>query len=124
MTLNLADAPSVPYLAGAVGQEQVLCAGTFTLGAAGAISTSVVDDPALTLAADSGTGVHALTFPICVSAKIKVQLVSSGLTVSEATVTASDATAGTATIKLTKAGTAAQAASGNIIYVTVIGKVR
>ncbi len=124
MTINLADAPSVPYQAGAVGQEQVLCAGTFTIGAAGAISSSVVDDPALTLGADSGTGIHALTYPLCVSCKIKVQLVSASLTVSEATVTAISATAGTATIKLTKAGTGAQAASGNIIYVTVIGKVR
>lgn len=124
MTINLADAPSVPYQAGAVGQEQVLCAGTFTIGAAGAVSASVVDDPALTLGNDSGTGVHAITYPLCASAKIKVQLVSASLTVSESTLTAISPTAGTASVTLTKAGTPVQAASGNIIYVTVIGKVR
>lgn len=120
-TINLNDCPV--YQTKALGQEQVICQGAFTLGAAGAISASVVDDPAMTLAADSGTGVHALTFPICPEARLDVRLQSASLTVTEAFGTALSATAGTATIKLSKAGTLAQAASGNIIYVTVIGKV-
>jgi hypothetical protein len=101
----------------------VICQGAFTLGSSGAIASSAVDDSAMTLANDSGTGVHALTYPACPEARISVRLVSASLTVTESIITAKAPTSGTATIKLAKAGTLAQAASGNIIHVTVIGKV-
>ena len=120
MTINIADAATNDVRC--VGQEQVLCEGTFTIGAAGAVSASSVDDPALALGDDSGVGVHALTYPKTPYARIRADLLSSGLTVSEAVVTAKDAAAGTATLTLFKAGVATQAANGNQIHVTVIGK--
>jgi hypothetical protein len=120
-TLNLQDCSA--FETHAVGQEQVLCMGIFTLGSSGAVASSIVSDPAMTLGDDSATGVHALTYPKCPTATIKVQLQSASLTISEAILTAKDTTAGTATIKTAKAGTLAQGASGNVIMVVVYGKV-
>jgi len=120
-SVNMSDASA--YQTKAIGKERVLCQGAFTIGTSGAVSASVVDDPVLTLGNDSGTGVHALTFPKCPGARLQIQLISASLTVSEATLTALSTTAGTASITLTKAGTPVQAASGNIIHITVLGKV-
>lgn len=121
-TINMADCDA-GYACRALGEEQVICQGEFTFTAAGAISASSTDDPAMTLANDSGTGVHALTFPSCPAAWIHVAIQSASLTVTEALITAISATAGTATIKLSKAGTLAQAASGNKLFITVLGEV-
>lgn len=106
----------------AVGAERVICQGAFTWTAGGNISATSADDPAMTLGDDTATGVHALTYPKCPSARIHFQIISPSLTVSECILTAIDTTAGTAAIRLSKAGTATEAASGDILHVTVYGK--
>ena len=119
--VNLANCSAFRTLA--VGKEQVIAQGAFTWTAGGDISASASDDPALTVGNDTSTGVHPMTFPKCPEVRLAFQIISPSLTVSECIGTALDAAAGTATISLRKAGTATEMASGDILHVTVYGKV-
>lgn len=86
------------------------------VGSSGAVAaTSTYDHPDITITL-STTGVYTLTYPYSVDATIQVaEIKSAAGTITEAIVTAKDANAGTATIQLSKAGTAAEPASGDTV---------
>lgn len=119
MTINLSDAPAFPLHT--CGKERVIGFAKFTIGAAGAIGASVVDDARIT-GDDFGSGVCNLTYPACATVRFKCGLKSDG-TVQEVVITAQSATAGTAVVKTTKAGVAAEPESGAIIMIQIMGTV-
>ena len=120
MTVNLADAPAFPVRT--LGKEVVLSRCSIAVGGAGA-TTETADDAKWTAAAFN-SGLSALTFPACPSGRLRVaSIVSSGSTVTEGIFTAVDVTAGTATLRTSKAGVATTPASGNTIIVELIGEV-
>jgi hypothetical protein len=106
-------------------RDEVKVKGTFTIGSAGAVDASAVDDPAVTLAR-SATGTYDLTYPKCLAAHIDVSLLSAAGTVRGWFLTAKDAKAGTATFKTHDAATptVADPASGNSIEVRVYCETR
>jgi len=119
MTVNAMDAPAFP-LTGA-NKERFICSATFTIGASGAISTTVTDDAKMA-GDDFGSGVCNLTYPACSTVRFMCGLKSDG-TVQEVVITAASSTAGTAVVKTTKAGVATEPESGAIIMVRVFGTV-
>lgn len=119
MSANLLDAPAYP-VSGA-SRERWICSGTFTIGAAGAIDTSVVDDAQMA-GDDFGSGVCNLTYPACTKARIQASLKSDG-TVQEIVITALTPTSGTAVVKTTKAGVATEPESGAVIMIRIFGTV-
>jgi len=91
------------------------------IGAAGATGTLLQAPlPGLTVT-NNGTGIYDVAgMPIAMAestgkSRVHFQLYSPSLTVTECTVTADDYNAGTLTFKTSKAGTAAEPASGNTI---------
>jgi len=98
-----------------LGQWRLLGQAEFTIGASGAVS-STIGDSGFTLA-KSDTGVYALVYPACPKVRLFFSLYSPLLTVTECTRTAESATAGTATITTSKGGTAAEPASGDKVTV-------
>jgi hypothetical protein len=94
----------------------------FPIGASGAVGTADGDSD-MTLAKNA-TGVYDLTYPACPKAIIKTGLKSAAATVTESILTAKSATAGTAQIRTSKAGTAVEPASGDAIYVWVFARSR
>ena len=120
MSANLLDATAYP-LSGA-SRERWVASVTFTITAAGAIGTTVADDAKL--AGDTfASGVCALTFPACTTARFQTSLVSAAGTVQEVVVTALSASAGTATVKTTTAGVATEPASGDVVMIRIFGTV-
>lgn len=98
--------------------DRKLCNAIITIGAAGAVSSIVADDPAFT-AANAGAGLFSLTFPKCVRAYITALLVSPASTVKQVYLTALNASAGTATLGTSSgAGAATNPASGDLILLS------
>lgn len=85
-----------------------------TSGAVGA--TSTYDHPDITVTL-STTGIYTLTYPPSVDAEIGFRAYSPLGTISEAILTAKNANAGTATMRLSKGGTAAEPASGDVVTI-------
>lgn len=119
MTVNLSDAPAYPLHT--VGKERTIGFAKFTIGASGAIDSTVSDD-ALIAGDDFGSGVCNLTYPACATVRFKCGLLSDG-TVKEVVITAQSATAGTAVVKTTAAGVATEPEEGAIIMIQIMGTV-
>lgn len=97
---------------------------TFGVGAAGAVdNTQAGSDVArgMTLV-NGGAGVFNGTFPACLKAHIVPSLLSVAATVTEVILTAISPTAGTFTIRTSKAGVATNPASGDLIQIHIDGK--
>jgi hypothetical protein len=120
MTVNLADAPQFPVRATA--KERVISGMTVAVGAAGATTETDSDDAKWTCAAFA-SGVAAITFPACPSGRLRFAIKSAAATVTECIATALDVTAGTGTLTTSKAGVATTPASGDKIFVELIGTV-
>jgi hypothetical protein len=89
------------------------------LTSAGAIDTQVVDHPDIALTYASSTGKYTGTFPYCVEADIRVEAVSSSSTVTQFSITAKDAAAGTFSLScFGPTGSLADPASGNVLTFT------
>ena len=71
--------------------------------------------------ANSGTGTFTGTFPPCVQALITPSLKSAAATVTEVIVTAISPSAGTFSLRTSKAGTATNPASGDLVGVHIVG---
>lgn len=115
MTVNAQDILGKPVKA---RKETLVLENRVTFGSTGAIASQDTDDPAFSLGTLT-TGVGALTFPACRKASIRVEIKSAAATVTECILTAKAATSGTATLRFSKAGTAANPASGDIATITV-----
>lgn len=84
-----------------------------------AIGSQDSDHPDIALTR-TGTGTYTMTYPPCYEADIAVtDIVSAALTISGGVLTAKSATAGTASLTLHKAGTAADPANGDIVTLTL-----
>lgn len=97
---------------------------TFGVGTSGAVdNTKTGSDVArgMTLT-NTGTGTFDGTFPACMQAHITPSLKSAAATVTEVILTAISPTAGTFSIRCSKAGTATNPASGDLIQVRIAGK--
>lgn len=94
------------------------------IGAAGAVdATNALHDlrsgVTVTL---SGTGVYNIVYPACVKVRIVPFIQkSAAATITEAICTAVSATAGTATLRFSKAGTATAPANGDVIGFVILG---
>lgn len=119
MTINASDAAAYPLTN--ANKEKYIGSATFTITAAGAIDSTSADDAKI--AGDTfASGVCALTFPACSRARILIGVVSDG-TVTGGVLTAFSPTAGTATIKTTDGGAAAEPESGAKIMVRIFGEI-
>lgn len=95
---------------------------SFAIGASGAVDSTIAGyrvAPGCTLA-NTGTGTFSLVYPVCPNVQIQCNLVSAAATVTECVLTAKSATAGTATIRTSKAGLATNPASGDIVEICVL----
>ena len=114
--LNSASGLSASYVRKSCRRNFILATATLVVGSAGAVdaaSTSDHPDIAFTL---SSTGVYTITYPYAVDANIQLaEIISAAGTVTECILTAKSATAGTATMQLSKGGTAAAPESGDKI---------
>lgn len=101
--------------------EHTIMTASVAIGAAGAVDSSITGYrvPANVVVANTGTGTFSITYPICPNVTIIPHVeVSAAATVTEAILTAKSPTAGTATLRTSKAGTAANPASGDLISLT------
>ncbi len=95
----------------------------FVIGGSGAVS-STEGDPDIA-AANSGTGTFTLTYPASLKAKIQYGIKqSAAATITEIIGTAVSPTAGTASFRTSKAGTAVNPASGDILTVWFLAEPR
>jgi hypothetical protein len=94
--------------------------------AGGATSTITTNLPTLPAVANSASSVFAVTnLPPCPGTpRYNIQIYSPGATVTEAIVTAYSATNGTLSYRTSKAGTATDPASGDIIWLYFEGESR
>jgi len=99
-----------------------LITSSVAIGAAGAVDSTVTGyrvAPGVVMA-NTGTGTFSLVYPACPNAVVHVFVESSAAaTVTEAILTAKSPSAGTATVRTSKAGTATNPASGDLIGVIV-----
>jgi hypothetical protein len=104
-------------------REVIAITSSVAIGAAGAVDSTIAGyrvAPGVTVA-NTGTGTFSLAYPVCPNATIKVFVeMSAAATVTEAILTAKSPTAGTATIRTSKAGTATNPASGDLIGVVIL----
>jgi hypothetical protein len=113
--LNSASGLAASFVRRMVQRGWIQCEAKLVVGTSGAVgATSTYDHPDITVTL-STTGVYTLTYPPSVDATLQFELYSPLGTITEAIVTAKDANAGTATIQLSKAGTAAEPASGDVV---------
>ena len=111
MTTHAADVGSYPVRA--ARRDVVEFEGKATIGAAGAVASTEVDDPATTVTLGT-TGEYLLTFPIAKKGRLYWGWVSPAGTVEIAHLTAFDPTAGTATLLFKNdGGTATAPAEGD-----------
>lgn len=92
------------------------------IGAAGAVDSAIAGYrvPSDMVMANTGTGTFSLVYPPAPNAVVHVFVESSaGATVCEAILTAKAPSSGTATIRVSKAGTATNPASGDLIGVVI-----
>jgi hypothetical protein len=104
-------------------RELTLITSSVAIGAAGAVDPTIAGNrvaPGVVMA-NTGTGTFSLVYPACPNATIRVWVESSAAaTVCEAILTAKSQTAGTATVRTSKAGTATNPASGDLIGVEIM----
>jgi len=111
--LNSASGLNAAYVKQQVQRKWIQARAKLVVGSSGAVgSSSSYDHPDITITSN-GTGLYDLTYPPSVDATISGHIYSAGATITEWIITAKSATAGTATIRLSKGGTAAQPASGD-----------
>lgn len=119
MTDVAGDLPDWPLLS-AKRDRVVICAEQ-TLGASGAIGALVTDDPGVVLT-KGATGIYTMVFPKAVRANIQVTLKSAAGTIKtvwfHAAINAAAGTAGFTTGN--GGGTAADGASGDVIYLELL----
>jgi hypothetical protein len=120
MALALGDLSASPVAAAT--QWVVIAQADIPIGAAGAVGT--IDGDTGITCVNSGTGTFNLTYPPCMKAKFQLCLQSAAATVTEAILTAKSATAGTAALRTSKAGTATNPANGDVITVLILGQSR
>jgi hypothetical protein len=121
MAFTFGDYDAFPV--NALGPWRVIATADFPIGASGAVG-AIVGDPGISLV-KADTGVYTLTYPPALRVKLFPSIkVSAATTVTEIIGTACDATAGTATLQTSKAGTATEPASGNILSVLIIAETR
>ncbi len=114
MADNVMDA-GAGYQVSSVSKRRIHSGVDFTVGAAGVISATDSDDPKWSTGTFAA-GLSSLVFPKCPKGRlIPVIKKSAAATVTEIIFTAFDMTAGTATIRTSKAGVATNPASGDII---------
>ncbi len=107
----------------ALGQWRVVATVDFVIGGSGAVS-STEGDPDIS-AANTGTGTFSLAYPAVLKAKIQYGIKqSAAATITEIIGTAVSTTAGTAAFRTSKAGTAVNPASGDILTVWFIAEPR
>lgn len=103
-------------------RELTFITSSVAIGAAGAVDSSISGyrvAPGVTMA-NTGTGTFSLVYPACPNAVVHVFIEqSAAATVTEAICTAKSPSAGTATVRTSKAGTATNPASGDLIGVVV-----
>lgn len=97
------------------------------IGAAGAVDPTIVGtrlEQGVT-AVNAGAGLFTVTFPTCLDGNIIPYIQqSAAATVTEAIFTAVNYKTGTATLRTSKAGTAVNPASGDLIGFLLIGQTR
>lgn len=110
-----ADVPA--YLVKAARRDVYEFEGYITIGAAGAIGSTDVDDPQVNATKDAGTGVYNLTFPKAAKGRLYVGFKSAAGTVKTYWIVAFDPTAGTAQLAFGNGGgTATNPASGDVFW--------
>lgn len=103
-------------------RELTLITSSVAIGAAGAVDSTITGYRVAqgVVMANTGTGTFSLVYPACPGAVVHVFVEqSAAATVTEAILTAKSPSAGTATVRTSKAGTAANPASGDLIGVVV-----
>lgn len=106
-----------------LGAWRILGQADFVIGGSGAVA-STEGDPDIA-AANSGTGTFNLTYPAATKAKIYYGIKqSAAATITEIIGTAVSTTAGTASFRTSKAGTAVNPASGDILTVMIVAEPR
>jgi hypothetical protein len=89
-----------------------------TITSAGAIASQDSDHPDIALTYASSTGKYTGTFPYCVEATVTVTAVSASSTVTQFSITAKDAAAGTFSLScFGPTGSLADPASGDVLTV-------
>ncbi len=88
-----------------------------------AITSQSASDPQVVVTR-TGVGTYTMTYPACASAVIKFTLMSAALSVTECTLTALSATAGTAGFTTTKAGSATEPATTDRLLIEIVEDTR
>lgn len=112
-----ADCEQYPVQTGKGGR--VILKHAITIGAAGAVSSEVVDDGHCA-ATYSTTGTYTLTFPAANNGAIFFSIQSASATVTHAYLTAASFSGGTATFVTSSVSAPADPASGNIITILYV----
>jgi hypothetical protein len=103
-------------------RELTLITSSVAIGAAGAVDSSITGyrvAPGVVMA-NTGTGTFSLVYPACPNATVLAFIEqSAAATVTEAILTAKSASAGTATVRTSKAGTATNPASGDLVGIVI-----
>jgi hypothetical protein len=124
MTEILANTVQVPLRSNSA--EKVLSGASIVCDGAGGVTSTTADDAKWTAVDGGGNGLLTVTFPAAATTtgnRPHLDLKSAASTVTEAIFTAIDPEAGTATVRTSKAGTATDPASGDIIFIELLGKV-
>lgn len=121
-TLKVADYSGKPVQATGKEKRMLNALATFTNGTG---ANTVTGDSGISLAEDATVGVFVMTYPAFADAKvfIHVTVYSPADTISKCWLTAIDGTAGTATLNVASTvGTQIDPASGDRLYITIIGQ--
>lgn len=119
MAQYAADVSDYPLLSGK--RDRIVLSADQTIGAAGAVGAIVKDDPGITVAKAGGTGTYDITFPAAPAGRLIASLTSAAGTVSQYSIAAFSATAGTAqVITRAPAGTATNPASGDVLSLVLV----
>jgi hypothetical protein len=115
--LNSASGLAASYPKRMVQRGWIQAKAKLVVGSSGAVAAgSSYDHPDITITL-STTGVYTITYPPSIDATIWATIYSAGATITEWIITAKSATAGTATLRLSKAGTSAEPASGDEVTI-------
>lgn len=105
-------------------RELTMLTSSVAIGAAGAVDSTIAGyrvAPGVTVA-NTGTGTFSVAYPAAPNATICAFIeLSAAATVTEAILTAKAPSSGTATLRTSKAGTATNPASGDLIGLVIFG---
>lgn len=101
-------------------RKLVVLQATMTIGAAGAVGATTVDDAAITFTKNGGTGDYAITYPKCARCQVIVSFVSVANTVNNFNVKAKAPTSGTVNVLALSGATATNPASGDVMEITFL----